>query len=91
MQFISVLDMISTSSGTGKKSGVGSGKETLRLRSTGPATVQVVSKSFSALIVFGKFIVCKILLSCLLTDMFYMYTQIIACMFAWRSVRSSFD
>ena len=37
--------MISTSTGTGKKSGVGSGKETLRLRSKGPATVQVVSKS----------------------------------------------
>ena len=35
--------MISSSTGTGKKSGVGSGKETLRLRSKGPATVQVVS------------------------------------------------
>ena len=37
--------MISSSTGTGKKSGVGSGKETLRLRSKGPATVQVVSEN----------------------------------------------
>ena len=42
---ILLLDMISSSTGTGKKSGVGSGKETLRLRSKGPATVQVVSEN----------------------------------------------
>ena len=44
---ILLVDMISSSTGTGKKSGVGSGKETLRLRSKGPATVQVVSKTMN--------------------------------------------
>ncbi len=41
-QFWFLTDMIGTSSGTGKKGGVGSGKETLRLKSKGPATIQVV-------------------------------------------------